>query len=64
MSSERDSKDALCASQAREVAAHAQGQGDWERFGEYFTGRSAADVMEEYSEQHDEWRRLETGDER
>lgn len=25
------------------------------RYGEYFTNRTVADIMEEYSEQHDEW---------
>ncbi len=27
----------------------------WEKYGEYFMNRSAADVMREYGEQHDEW---------
>lgn len=27
-----------------------------EKYGEYFMSRTAADIMEEYSEQHDEWR--------
>jgi hypothetical protein len=27
----------------------------WEKYGEYFMNRSAADVMRESGEQHDEW---------
>ena len=27
----------------------------WKKYGEYFMGRTAADIMHEYSEQHDEW---------
>ena len=27
----------------------------WKKYGEYFMGRTAADIMREYSEQHDEW---------
>ncbi len=28
---------------------------EWEKYGEYFMNRSVSDIMNEYSEQHDEW---------
>ena len=31
---------------------------EWERYGEYFMNRSVSDIMEEYSEQHDEWHNI------
>lgn len=30
----------------------------WEKYGEYFMNRTANDVMDEYSEQKDEWKNL------
>ncbi len=31
---------------------------DYDAYGAYFMGRTVTDIMEEYSEQHDEWERL------
>lgn len=30
---------------------------EWDKYGEYFMNRSVSDIMEEYSENHNEWRK-------